>query len=75
MAKEGYEHFAEFLASLFVSLCIALFSYYVIDATYSICGCFTQFILLADWRKTRASQFEAVPETELMITDEEDFQR
>lgn len=53
MAKEKYLNYAEFMASLFVSLCIAMFSFYVIDATYIICGCFTQGILLADWRKHR----------------------
>lgn len=53
MVKEKYTHYAEFTASLFVSLCIAMFSYYVIDATYIICGCFTQGILLADWKMNR----------------------
>ena len=53
MAKEKYSHYTEFAASLFVSLCVAMFSYYVIDATYIICGCFTQGILLADWKMNR----------------------
>lgn len=53
MAKEKYPHYAEFMASIFVSLCIAMFSYYVIDATYIICGCFTQGVLLAEWRMNR----------------------
>lgn len=53
MAKEKYPYYAEFMGSLFVSLCIAMFSFYVIDATYILCGCFTQGVLLADWRKYR----------------------
>lgn len=53
MAKDKYPYHAEFAGSIFVSLCIAMFSYYVIDATYIICGCFTQGILLADWRKNK----------------------
>ena len=53
MAKENYPYYAEFLASLFVSLCLAMFSFYVIDATYIICGCFIQGVLLADWRVNR----------------------
>lgn len=56
MAKEKYPHYAQFMASLFVSLCVAMFSYYVINATYIICGCFTQGVLLAEWRKNREIQ-------------------
>lgn len=53
MAKEKYSHYAEFAGSIFVSLCIAMFSYYVIEPTYILCGCFTQGVLLAEWRKNR----------------------
>lgn len=53
MAKEKYPHYAEFAGSLFVSICVAMFSFYVIDATYIICGCFAQGILLADWKMNR----------------------
>ena len=53
MVKEKYPYHAEFAGSLFVSLCIAMFSFYVIDAAYIICGCFIQGILLADWRMNR----------------------
>ena len=53
MIKEKYSHYAEFSASLFISICLAMFSFYVIDATYIICGCFTQGVLLADWRMSR----------------------
>ena len=51
MAKEKYSHYAEFAGSLFASLCIAMFSYYVIEPTYILCGCLTQGVLLADWRE------------------------
>lgn len=56
MAKEKYPYYAEFAGSLFVSLCIAMFSYYVIDATYIICGCFVQGVLLADWRMNKKQE-------------------
>ena len=53
MAKEKYSHYAEFVGSIFVSLCMAMFSYYVVEPTYILCGCFTQGVLLADWRMGR----------------------
>lgn len=65
MIKEGYSHSAEFIASLFVSLCIAVFSYYVIDATYVICGCFTQVIFLADWRNSRLQSQNNIDSTRI----------
>jgi len=51
MYHTDYPYAAQFLCSLIVSLFVACFSFYIVDATYITSGCFVQGFLLADFRK------------------------
>lgn len=51
MVKYKYRYSGEFVASIIISLFLALFSFYVIDDTYIVCGMICYGVFLADWRK------------------------
>ena len=51
MYRANYPHAAAFNMSIIISLILASFSFYVIDATYITSGSLTWGLLLADWQK------------------------
>lgn len=53
MIKEQYAFSPCYLASIWITLCIAMFSVYIVEATYSICGAFAQGVILAHWLRWR----------------------
>lgn len=51
MYKKKYIYAREFMCSMMVSICMALFSFYAIDCTHITCCSICQGLILADWYK------------------------
>ncbi len=51
MYKKKYEYSREFMCSLIVAFCMALYSFYAIDCTHITCSSICQGLILADWYK------------------------
>ena len=53
MYKKKYPYFKEFMCSVIVALCLAMFSFYNVDITHITCCSVCQGLFLADWTKYR----------------------
>lgn len=53
MRRRKYIHSDAFIMSIICSLCIAMYSFYIIDPNYVICGMMSYGLLLADFEKTK----------------------
>ena len=51
MYKKKYVYAREFMCSVMVAICMALFSFYAIDCTHITCCSICQGLILADWYK------------------------
>lgn len=51
MFKRKYTYAREFMCSMIVAICMALFSFYAIDCTHITCSSICQGLILADWYK------------------------